>query len=137
MNRLVLMERITKETFLHIGIVKGRFPMRFFVVLSSKPNERKPVWMGVVCWLAQIPLLMGIILGGLGTAAAFADGYLKMTVVYVVITVASTWLYNKLDGLFQKRPSWDKEDYVPTEEEWEEWHNWVHCEEEYEAWELD
>lgn len=137
MRKLVIMEHITKVTYLHIGIdTELRFPMRFFVVLNSNPNKRKPVWMGVACWIAQVPFLTGIILGSLATASAFAEGHgLKLTVICAAITAISVWIYNKLDGLFQKRPSWDKEDYVPTDEEWEEWHQWVHCEEEYSAWE--
>lgn len=135
MKKIQIMTFITSVTYLHIGIQHGRLPLKYFVVLNSNPNERKPVWMGVVCWLAQIPLLMGVVLGFLGTASLFAEGYgLKATIICALITGLSAWGLNKVDGLFEKRPSWDKEDYVPTDEEWEDWHHWVHCEEEYQAW---
>lgn len=136
MKKFQLMERITKVTYLHIGKQwKGRAGMQYFVVLNSNPNEQKPVWMGVACWLLQLPLLMGIILGGLAIPTTLAEGYdFKWVLLAVGITLFSLWAMKKVENLFEKRPSWNKEDYIPTQEEWDEWDRWVHCEEEYGAW---
>lgn len=138
MKKIQLMELITQVTYLHIGQEwRKRKGMCYFVVLNSNPNEQKPVWLGVVCWLAQIPLLMAVVLGGFSTANALAEGYgLNWALLSAVITGLGAFAMYKIDKIFEKRPSWDKEDYVPTEEEWEDWDHWVHCQEEYNAWEL-
>lgn len=135
MKKVLIMEYITQITYLHIGkqLRKGR--IHYFVVLNSNPNEQKPVWMGVACWLLQAPLLMAVILGGLAIPSTLAEGYdLKWVIFAVVVTVFSVKALDKVDKLFEKRPSWDQEDYIPTQEEWDEWDYWVHCEEEYSAW---
>ncbi len=136
MKKIQLMELITKITFLHIGQQwKQQTGMCYFVVLNSNPNEQKPVWQGVACWIAQMPLLMGSILGPLAFVSTLVEGYSFQWIVFsAAIAMLSTFGLYKLDGLFQKRPSWDKEDYVPTDEEWEDWDHWVHCEEEYQSW---
>lgn len=136
MKRIQLMVLIMQVTYLHIGKQwKTRKGMCYFVVLNSNPNEQKPVWMGVACWLLQAPLLMAVILGCLAIPSTLAEGYdLKWVIFAVVVTVFSVMAMGKVDKLFEKRPSWDQEDYIPTQEEWDEWDYWVHCEEEYSAW---
>ena len=137
MKKIQLMELITKVTYLHIGQEwRTRKGMYYFVVLNSNPNERKPVWLGVLCWLAQIPLLMAVILGGLSTATALAEGYgFTWFLLSAIITGLSAFAMHKIDKIFEKRPSWNQEDYFPTIEERKEWSYWVHCQEEYGTWE--
>lgn len=138
MKKIQLMELITQVTYLHIGQQwKHGIGMCYFVVLDSDPNVQKPVWLGVVCWLLQMPLLMALFLGALAIPSTLAEGYgLGWVLLSVIITGFSGFAMYKIDKIFQKRPSWNQEDYVPTEEEWEDWYNWVHCEEEYQTWEI-
>lgn len=136
MKKVQIMDFITAITYLHIGKRwRRRTGMHYFVVLNSNPNVEMRVWVGVVCWIAQGVMLMSTILGFLSVVSSMAEGYeIHWILLSAVITGFSAWGLYKLEGIFQKRPSWDKEDYVPTEEEWKDWGNWVHCEEEYQAW---
>lgn len=136
MKKVQIMELITAITYLHIGKQwRSRTGMHYFVVLNSNPDVKLRVWVGVVCWIVQGLMLMGVILGALATASSLAEGYgIKWILGSAIVTGLSAWGLKKLEGIFQKRPSWDKEDYVPTDEEFKEWDKWVHCEEEYNAW---
>ncbi len=135
METVRIMEYITQITCLHIGKQRRKGQTHYFVVLNSNPNERKPVWQGVACWIAQIPLFMGTLLGALTFPSTIVEGYaLPWIILSAAITVGSYFGLSKMAGIFQKRPSWDKEDYVPTDEELRDWDHWVHCEEEYNLW---
>lgn len=128
-----LMELITIVTSLHIGCIGARKrKTSFFVVLNSNPNKRFKVWVGVMCWMAKLFCLAGLLLFTLAVPFALLDG---RGIIYAIGCLTIATICGKtakiFDGLFQKRPSWNKESYYPTCEELADWNNWVHCEEEY------
>ncbi len=131
-----MMQLISEFTMLHIGVRKSRKNGEevYFVVLNSEPNVKFRVWVGVVAWALQLPLMLGVVFGFLAAPDVW-NGMETIVAFFVwkVIAVGCGYSLYKLATLFELRPSWNTEDYIPTEQEIHEWNRWVHCKEEQKA----
>lgn len=124
---------VTNTTMLRIGIIRTREPKRIrYFVRSTSDHRRYPVTLGIVTWLLQLPCIMGVILTALAIPSAICDGkgiIYALGLLFLCIACIRATMF--LHGLWELRPGWDKEDYIPSQQEIAEWDRYVHSEEEY------
>lgn len=128
-----LMGIMTSITTLRIGISRNRKTrqIRYFV-RSASTGRRYPAFLGLLSWMLQIPLIMGVILTALAVPSALVEGKgIVFTIGLAAICVACAKATLFLNNLWEKQPGWDCEDYIPSQQELAEWNLYVHSEDEY------
>lgn len=126
MERL-LMQMFSRATGWRIGIHTGK--RHYYYLVGSKSGAKYRPWVGIVNYFT-IMILMFVTLvsffGIAGVPTEYGFKYWPASIVLAALTVASGWTVGKLIEAFEYRPELYDEDYEPTEEDLEDWDNWVH-----------